>query len=689
MILLFSFLFLLLFTPVTEAYIGPGAGFAFISSFMVIIVSFILVFFSLLTYPIRFIYKLIKRRKIFRNAKAKRVVVMGLDGMDPLLTRRFMAEGLLPNFKKLAQQGTFQELATSTPSISPVAWSSFQTGCNPGKHNIFDFLSRDPGTYLPDLSSARIGNPKRSLKIGKYAFPVGKPEMRLLRKSKPFWITLGEFGINSAIIRVPITFPPEKYKGLSLSAMCVPDLLGTQGTFTFYTTDKAKTVSEGGQIFYLDRQQDPLRTHIKGPANPVKRDEEYASLPLEIQPVSETQARIRIGSKKITLTKGTYSDWIELTFTLGPFIKVNGIAKFLLSSLSPQLELYMTPIHIDPEKPALPISHSMLYAIYLAKKFGKYATLGLAEDTWALSEEVIDDEAFITQVYDFHEEREQQFFDGLQTVKNGVVACVFDTTDRMQHMFFRYLDERHPARRGKDIGKKQDIIKDLYVKMDGLLGRLMASLKPKDVLMILSDHGFKSFRRGVNINTWLLQQGLLAYKQGETPGKWYAGVDWRQTKAYGFGLAGIYLNVKGRESQGIVTQEETEAVKQKIIDGLTGLRDPETGEVAIKQVYNSAKTYTGPYSANAPDLIVGYAEGYRASWDSTTGTLSDSVFEDNTSAWSGDHSMNPCDVPGVFFSNKRVAEQDVHIMDLAPTILSLFGIKKPAYMDGRVLDVAI
>jgi hypothetical protein len=252
---------LLLAAPATaEAYVGPGAGIAFVGSFLVILTTIFLSFLSLLAWPFRMVYRAIKFRGM-PKPRIKRFIVVGLDGQDPVLTDRFLKAGKLPNFARLAEQGCYERLRTTFPSVSPVAWSSFSTGSHPARHNIYDFLDRDRRTYLPVLSSTRIGSVSRRLKIGKYQIPLGRPELRLLRKSKPFWKVLGEHNIWSTVLRVPITFPPEKFKGALLSAMCVPDLLGTQGTFTYFTTRPG-----GGDI-----KEGGIRVHLAGASAPPER----------------------------------------------------------------------------------------------------------------------------------------------------------------------------------------------------------------------------------------------------------------------------------------------------------------------------------------------------------------------------------------------------------------------------------
>ncbi|PYQ12900.1 MAG: nucleotide pyrophosphatase, partial [Acidobacteria bacterium] len=176
--------------------------------------------------------------------------------------------------------------------------------------------------------------------------------------------------------------------------------------------------------------------------------------------------------------------------------------------------LYLTPLNIDPENPAMPISHPSYYATYLAKRIGPYCTLGLAEDTWALNEGVIDDGAFLQQAYDIDRERERMLFVALDRLRKGTLTCVFDGVDRIQHMFWRYFEKGHPAARGTDGGAHADAIEQIYRRSDELVGKVIARLRKDDLLMVVSDHGFASFRRGVNLNAWLLARGWLKLKEG-------------------------------------------------------------------------------------------------------------------------------------------------------------------------------
>ena len=680
--------FLLCASP-AYAYIGPGAGFAFLSSFLVLFATFALAFLTLITWPIRFLFRLLFRKDPYKNASVDRVVVVGLDGLDPELTKRFMEEGKLPNFSRLAEQGGFSPLRTTCPAMSPVAWSSFQTGVNPGKHNIFDFLTRDEKTYLPVLSSSVIGSPKRALNLGKYQIPVGKPELRLMRKSKPFWCLLDERNIFSSILRIPITFPPEKFNGVSLSAMCVPDLRGSQGTFSFYSSGNGEGGKHtGGVQIPVKADGNTIKTHISGPPNFLLRDgEEEMTIPISIRVKGEEEVEVTLPDQKFNLKRGEYSEWITVTFKPGLWFSVTGICRFLLRSVKPEFQMYVTPINLDPENPAMPISNPLVYSVYLSKLQGKYATLGLAEDTWALNERVIDEDAFLAQAYTYHQEREEMFFNALEKTPKGVCACVFDATDRIQHTFWRYLEQDHPANRDKDNEKHKDAIEQLYTRMDDLIGRVMEKIDYKTLLFVMSDHGFCSFRRGVNINSWLHQNGYLALKEGLTESEdYFQGVDWSKTKAFTLGLTGIFLNIKGRESQGIVEPgEEEQALKEELLEKLQGLMDEQTGEVAVREVFDAKKMLSGPYARNAPDILFGYNRGYRASWEAAVARVTDSVFTDNTKSWSGDHCVDHRLIPGVLFCNRAIDVEDPSIMDLAPTILQVFGVERPGYMDGTPL----
>jgi predicted AlkP superfamily phosphohydrolase/phosphomutase len=469
------------------------------------------------------------------------------------------------------------------------------------------------------------------------------------RKSESFWKILGDHSIPSTILRVPITFPPENFNGRLLSAMCTPDLRGTQGTYTQFTAPANQ----------------PLEATLEGPTNELLEGATPTKIPFRLTPKSNNTATLEIANQTHQLKRGEYTPWLRLPFNAVPGINIHGIARFLLTETEPELKLYVTPIQIDPESPALPISHPAYYATYLAKLQGAFATVGMAEDTWALNDSAIDETDFLTQAYSIMDERETMFVNALAHTKQGVVACVFDTSDRVQHMFFRHLD-------GHGDPRYAHVIENLYERMDGLLGKALEHLDDDTILFALSDHGFCAFRRAVNLNSWLHQNGYLALTAEST-------IDWTRTRAYCLGLSGLYLNLKGREAQGTVT--DAEALKAELIAKLTGL--PDNDEIAITHVYATNRLYKGPYLSAAPDLIIGYNEGYRTSWDAAVGKVTTQIIEDNPKAWSGDHCVDPLLVPGVLFSSRKIDAEDPGIEDMAPTALNLFGLPTPPWIDGK------
>ena len=620
-------LLLLAGTPSTaDAYIGPGAGFAVLGSFAVIFVTMILAGVSILAWPFRTLWRMIRHRRKSKPL-VKRTIFIGFDGQDARITERMMAEGKLPNYSKLAERGCYRQLRTTFPSITPVAWSSFSTGTNPGRHNIFDFLDRDPRTYLPRLSSAHIGSVEKFLKIGKLRIPLKKPDIRLLRKSKPWWTILGEHNIWSTIIRVPITFPPDQFYGAQLGAMCIPDLLGTQGTFMLFTTrPEGEAFQEGGIRVSLNRNGSATRAS-KPPSRAPRTPSSRATRPWSCRSTIDVDrgaatARVDIDGTELELKTGELSDWVKLDFKVIPGMKVSGLTRMMLTEADEHVSLYISPINIEPGKPAMPISHPSYYSSYLEKKIGPFATLGLAEDTWALNEKVTDDGTFWTQTQDVDDEREQMLDIALDKLRSGALVTVFDATDRVNHMYWRYIEDGHPAADGIDDPEYADAIEQQYIRNDGIVGRVLDKINDDDVLFVLSDHGCTSFRRGVNLNAWLLEEGYLTLKEDADPLRAVAPVGGlvedpglrrrsRRDLPQHPRPRGAGHRRAGRRGQG--------AQDGRSPPSSQGLVDDETGDVAINEAFDTDTLYRGPYKGNAPDLLMGYNHGYRISWDCACG----------------------------------------------------------------------
>jgi predicted AlkP superfamily phosphohydrolase/phosphomutase len=669
-----------------EAYIGPGAGFALLSSFFGIAATLALALLSLLRWPFRTLWRLLRRRRR-RPAHIRRLIIVGFDGQEPSLTDALLEKKRLPHFARLATRGCYHRLRTTSPPVSPVAWSSFTTGTDPGRHGIFDFIDRDPRTYSPRISSTRIADATRAIHLGRWRLPLGKPVISSLRRSPPFWSLLGEAQVWSTVLRVPVTFPPDRFHGAQLSAMAAPDLLGTQGTFLLYTTRPAAGAGrDNGIRVGLAFEGTRATTTLAGPGNPFRRGTPPLQLPMTLtRHDRECAVTIEVSGHRVDLILGMLSDWVPLSFRAAPFVRVRGMCRMQVTELGEHVSLYITPISLDPERPAMPISHPSYYAPYLAAKIGPYSTLGLAEDTTALNEGVVDDETFLTQTREIDLERQQMFFAALDRLDHGALVCVFDATDRVQHMFWRDLDPAHPARRNGR-ARTPNAIEEQYRRNDEFLGQVMAKLGDGDLLMVLSDHGFSSFRRGVNLNRWLLDHGYLHMKPaGDPSAEWLAGVDWSRTRAYAMGLTGIFLNVAGRERHGIVAPADAPGLKAEIIAGLESLIDDDGRTRAIRTVRDSERTYDGPYVDRAPDLLVGYNAGYRVSWECATGVVAGPLIGDNTRPWSGDHCIDSSLVPGIFFCSAPIDAEDPAIIDFAPTALWLFGIDAPAHMQGQSL----
>lgn len=677
-------------------YIGPGAGLTFAGSLFVILSAVLLLLVLVATWPIRLLLALLTTGRRKPKVSVRQVVVIGLDGLDPGRTRRLIDEGKMPNFAALAARGTFTDLKTTLPPMSPVAWSSFQTGTNPGKHAIFDFLNRDLRTYRPYLSSARITEPDR--RGWRKWVPGTRASVRMLRKSKPFWKILGDHGLFSTILRVPISFPPEPFRGVSLSAMCTPDLRGTQGTFTLLTTDSAECKSRtGGISILLDRRGNRAEAWLPGPPlgqssyrNGSSSSSESRVRVLLRRKSSDATVQFQIGKTRFSLKPGESSGWQAVRFPCGWGRSISGLCEFRLLSISPELRVYVSPIQIDAGQPVMPIAHPPLYSIYLRKLHGPFATLGLAEDTWGLNSDVLSEADFLDQAWRIHDERERMLFESLKTSPDGLTICVFDGPDRIQHMFYRHDVPGHPANLGRENSPHARAIDEMYARMDDLVGRVAKTLHDDALLMVISDHGFCDFSRGVNLNIWLRDHGYLTTLADAESEDYLAGVDWEKTRAYAFGLNGIYINLAGREHQGIVAPSEAVALRTEICERLTGLIDPERQTVAIRRMYDSREAYTGPYVNEGPDLIVGYEAGYRASWENAVGRVDGPLFSDNTRAWSGDHCVDPEIVPGVLLINRQLAlepGESPALIDLAPTILQQFGVPVPGHMDGRVIPI--
>lgn len=625
-----------------------------------------------------------------KDGSRAKVVVLGFDGMDPRIAQKLLEEGRMPNLQRLAIKGTFSRLETGIPPQSPVAWSNFITGCNPGAHGIYDFMGREPDTYLPFLSTTVTEEPDKTIKIGKWIIPLTSGKVSLLRGGTAFWEVLEDHGIPSVTLRLPSNFPPSGKKSRNLSGMGTPDILGTYGTFSFFTT-KPYVITDmtGGRVYIVSSFDNKVEAKIKGPTNTFLEDRPDAEIPLTayIDP-DYRAAKIEVQDEEVLLSEGEWSDWVTLNFKLMPFASAKGIVRFYLKSVKPDFELYMSPIQIDPRDPAIPISTPPGYARELAEAIGPFYTQGIAEETWALNEGRIDEGEYLEQSEFVFTQTKKMLDYELDRYEWGLLFCYFSTTDPLSHMFWRLRDPEHPVYDEELAEKYGDVIENTYVRMDSVVGHVIERAGDDATLIVLSDHGFTTFRRNFHLNTWLYQNGYIALRDAfrEESDEFFENVDWSGTKAYGLGLNGLYINQIGREGRGTVAPgAEKEHIMNEIRQKLLTVVDPESGNRVMAEVYRADEVYSGEFTDQAPDLIMGYADGFRASWETSLGKITRDLLTDNTKKWSGDHLMAKDVIPGVLFTNRRVNNPNPALWDVAPTILAEFGIKKLPQMDGNDL----
>jgi predicted AlkP superfamily phosphohydrolase/phosphomutase len=625
-------------------------------------------------------------------ATSERVIVLGVDGLDPELLQGFMDEGLLPNFSTLAKMGGFTPLATSIPPQSPVAWSNFITGMGPGGHGIFDFIGFDRRSLTPYMSTTRLEQPTVGpLAIGDLRIPIAGGEVVRLRDGVAFWEILESNGVPTTVFQIPANYPPVDAGGSSVSGMGTPDLQGTPGTFTYYTSDdrfQAGPVS-GGLIRRVEVVQGIVRTDLVGPPNVVVANASNARAPFEVHvDAVNPVGLIRIGEQEILLNEGEWSEWLSAEFELLPhLVSVSGIVRFYLKQTAPEFALYASPVNIDPRDPAQVISSPPGYAGNLAAAIGQpYYTQEMPEDTKALSAGVLDPSEFLTQTGLVLEERRALLRHELEAFRNqrpGLLFFYVGTVDQRHHMLARHSDPDHPFHEPQTPAALASALRDTYEQMDELVGWLLDEVDEQTTLIVMSDHGFAPFRRQVNLNTWLEQEGYLKVRTAERQAyEWLSGIDWSATRAFAIGLNSLYLNVRGRERYGIVDPAKRTALAREIAERLHGWRDSKNGNAVVTHAALREDVYDGEHVDDAPDIIVGYARNYRASWATTSGEIPFGLIVDNTEEWSGDHCMDARAVPGVLLSSRRLTAISPDLRDLTVSILSIFGVREHPQMQG-------
>jgi predicted AlkP superfamily phosphohydrolase/phosphomutase len=652
------------------------------------------------------------------DPSAGRLLVLGIDGMDPKLLKELIEQGKMPNFARLAETGDFKALETSVPPQSPVAWSNVISGTNAGTHEIFDFIHRDPApadprlAILPYLSTSEVVTPEkeRAISLGRWSIPLSGSTMQLRRQGPSFWNELAAHGVNTTVYRMPANYPPATVSGpgrcACLCGMGTPDLFGGYGSFTLFTPDAplgGRHVS-GGRLEYWPDDTDHVTGKLTGPANFLLKAEEGKAPPrmtIEFQVTRDAQAdvaKLDIQQHLLLLKQGEWSDWVPLEFKTGipgsavlnalnsptsiPFM-----VRFFLKQVHPKLQLYVSPLNIDPKNAVNPISDPEEFAGDLADASGRYYTAGIPQDNKALRAHSLTEEEFLVQCRIVLAERTTQYRQALKNFDDGCLFFYFGSVDQLSHIFWRDRDPEHPGRLPEQEGKFTHVIEDCYVQMDGLVGEALEVLREEDSILILSDHGFTAFRRGFNLNSWLVENNymLLYESDKQADNDMFSDTNWSRTRAYGCGINGLYVNLLNRERYGTVKPgDDYDALLTEISEGLLQVRDDDGSQV-IQTVYRVDKLYPDADPEIAPDLIVGYAAGYRASWATVLGGTPEELIEDNLDRWSGDHCIAHKAVPGIVVCNRKLPKNDPSLCDIAPTMLQLFGIDPPAQMQGRSL----
>jgi predicted AlkP superfamily phosphohydrolase/phosphomutase len=608
------------------------------------------------------------------HAAGRKLIVLGVDGMDPDFLEAHW--NVLPNLNRLRQTGDFRRLGTTIPPQSPVAWSSVTTGMDPGGHGIYDFVHRDPETRGPVSSMAETTPPQHVLPLGPYLIPLSGGGVHLTRGGRAFWQILQEHGIPASIIRMPANFPPAECEQESLSGMGTPDMQGSFSSYTFFTDDPAekRKIVSGGVITHVTVSNGRATLRIDGPANALRKDNTVTSAEVAalVDPTNPV-VRFDAGDRQVLLKEGEWSGWLPVSFRLIPMFKTAaGMVRIYLQQVHPHLRIYVSSVNIDPESPELPISTPSSFSRTLSTAVGRFYTQGIPEETGAYRAGLFTRAEFLVQSRQILADSLRLFRHELGAFSEGLLFYYFSSVDQNSHMLW-----------GKDM---EDLL-DIYRGVDQAVGEAMAKAGNDTTLMIISDHGFAAFDRAVNLNTWLMREGLLALDDPKNAGDdvLFAHVDWSKTQAYAIGLNAVYLNLQGRERGGIVTQDDKGPLLERIKQGLLAFRDPDTRRLVVGKVYDPETAFQGRNLRAAPDLIVGFHRGYRASWGTALGAVPKALVQDNTQAWVGDHCMAADEVPGVLLANRKVRADNPQLWDITATILNEFGVAKTSSMIGHTV----
>ncbi len=586
-----------------------------------------------------------------------RIIVIGMDGLDYGIMKQLIAGKQLPNFEKLARSGTFAPLNPTMPPESPVVWTTIATGKNPGEHGIFDFIQRDPATYKLRLAICETGGKAASL----YSY---KPVV----EEKTFWSELNEKGISTTVIRWPLTFPAQGLDGRLLAGLGVPDVTGLLSRYTYYTTEQSVSVPEE-KVVHVEREGAAIITFIKGPLRKGILETKNITVPMSIETGADGQsAEISVSGEKTRVELKTWSPFMRTVFKTGLTENIPAIFKVYIESIEPEFRMCMTSLQYDPRDTKSGVFLPEDYGAELADRIGMFYTLGMPEDTEALEDGALSEQAFLEQCSEITEQRKAMLRHAFENAEGGALVFVFDTSDRIQHMFWgnNEFDE------AGNVVRVAPEIQRHYVEMDMVLGYVLHGMDKRARLFVFSDHGFTRFDYQFDTNRWLVENGYMKLKQepsGENAwGALFHLVDWSGTRAYALGFSGIYINRAGREGEGIVQDSEYDGLKWEIRDKLLDTVD-ERGERVFEDISEGSEIYSGRHAKNAPDLVAGFRPGYRTGKHTAIGGVFGKTIAENDKKWKGDHIVHPKFVPGIFLASERTGKKLVQADEIAELIM--------------------
>lgn len=607
------------------------------------------------------------------RAHAPEVIVLGIDAMDPNFLESHWGD--LPNLHQLASGGAFRRLATVMPPQSPVAWATFISGSDPSYHGIFDFIHRRPDTLEPFSSMGEAVGAGWEIPIGPYLIPLTPGKIETFRRGTPFWEILAKHGIPVTVLRMPVNFPPTPGgdDDEQLSGMGTPDLRGTFGMFTFFT-DAAGAQRRGlsaGTIVPVTLTDHRATLRVLGPANSLRRDHANTSVDITVEVDPEAgAAHFETQGHSFVLGQGQWSGWVHVAFPLIPGLKsAPGMFRVYAKQLHPVFQVYVSPVNLDPSVPAMPITNPPEFGAELARAVGSFYTQGMPQDTAALREGVFTVDEYLRQSRIVSQEHLRLLNYAIEHAPGGLIFFHFFGVDQDSHMLW---------------GKYDDKLLDTYRMVDREVGWVRQHA-PNALLLVMSDHGFARFDWAVHVNRWLADHGFMTLKNPSDTGtgEGFTNVDWSRTVAYAVGLNGLYLNLAGRETAGIVQPLDVDGLVADLEKGLLGLRNPANGQQAVEQVFRTSDLYHGPDLQYAPDLLVGYRPGYRGSWQTALGGTPPGEVVPNDDAWLADHCIDSKFVPGVLLSNRKDLADAPALADVTLSILRAYGIEPPRIMAGH------